>query len=58
MELHGIPNDIMQSIDPLAIIIFVPIVDRIVYPVLRKLGREFPVFGHELVILTEAQEFP
>ncbi|KAI9893342.1 MAG: peptide transporter ptr2 [Vezdaea aestivalis] len=38
MELHGIPNDIMQNIDPLTIIIFIPIMDRVVYPFLRKMG--------------------
>ncbi|KAK2744655.1 peptide transporter ptr2 [Onygenales sp. PD_40] len=41
MELHGIPNDIMQNIDPLTIIIFIPICDRIVYPLLRKMGIPF-----------------
>ncbi|PGH23690.1 hypothetical protein AJ80_02296 [Polytolypa hystricis UAMH7299] len=41
MELHGIPNDIMQNIDPLTIIIFIPICDRIVYPLLRKMGMPF-----------------
>lgn len=41
MELHGIPNDIMQNIDPLTIIIFIPIVDRLVYPFLRKIGIPF-----------------
>ncbi|EGE03815.1 MFS peptide transporter Ptr2 [Trichophyton equinum CBS 127.97] len=41
MQLHGIPNDIMQNINPLAIIIFIPICDRIVYPLLRKRGIKF-----------------
>ncbi len=41
MELHGIPNDIMQNIDPLTIIIFIPILDRLVYPLLRKWGIPF-----------------
>jgi len=41
MELHGIPNDIMQNIDPLTIIICIPIVDRLVYPALRKVGIPF-----------------
>ena len=38
METHGIPNDILVDIDPLTIIIFVPVMDRIVYPFLRKVG--------------------
>lgn len=41
MQLHGIPNDIMQNINPLAIIIFIPICDRIVYPLLRKRGKSY-----------------
>lgn len=41
MELHGIPNDIMQNIDPLTIIIFIPICDRLVYPLLRKFNIPF-----------------
>lgn len=38
MELHGIPNDIMANIDPITIIVFIPILDRIVYPWLRGFG--------------------
>jgi len=38
MELHGIPNDIMGNIDPITIIIFIPILDKLVYPWLRKFG--------------------
>lgn len=38
MDLHGIPNDIMQNIDPLTIIIVIPIMDRLIYPLLRRLG--------------------
>ncbi|KAI9812581.1 MAG: peptide transporter ptr2 [Pycnora praestabilis] len=41
MQLHGIPNDIMQNIDPLTIILFIPILDRLVYPMLRKAGIPF-----------------
>ncbi|KAI4135565.1 MAG: hypothetical protein LQ347_000566 [Umbilicaria vellea] len=41
MQLHGIPNDIMQNIDPLTIIIFIPICDRLLYPFLRKIGIPF-----------------
>src|SRR5579862_5211106 len=41
MQLHGIPNDIMQNIDPLTIIIFIPIFDRLIYPFLRKIGIPF-----------------
>ena len=41
MQLHGIPNDIMQNIDPLSIIIFIPILNSFVYPFLRKIGIPF-----------------
>ncbi|KAK4693535.1 hypothetical protein P7C71_g3887, partial [Lecanoromycetidae sp. Uapishka_2] len=41
MELHGIPNDIMSNVDPLTIIFFIPIMDRMVYPLLRKFGIPF-----------------
>lgn len=36
MAGHGIPNDLMQNFDPIAIIVFVPLIDRVVYPLLRK----------------------
>ena len=41
MQLHGIPNDVMQNIDALTIIIFIPIIDRLIYPFLRKIGIPF-----------------
>lgn len=41
MQLHGIPNDIMQNIGPLTIIFLIPIFDRILYPGLRKIGIPF-----------------
>ena len=41
MQLHGIPNDIMQNIDPLSLIILIPIFDRFLYPGLRKIGIPF-----------------
>ncbi|KAL1391874.1 putative MFS peptide transporter Ptr2 [Phyllosticta capitalensis] len=42
MRGHGIPNDLMQNWDPIAIIVFVPIMDRILYPFLRKMKIRFP----------------
>jgi POT family proton-dependent oligopeptide transporter len=42
MAGHGIPNDLVQNFDPLAIILFVPIIDRLVYPYLRKMKIPFP----------------
>ncbi|KAK7533945.1 putative MFS peptide transporter Ptr2 [Phyllosticta citribraziliensis] len=42
MRGHGIPNDLMQNFDPIAIIVFVPILDRLVYPLMRKMHIRFP----------------
>ncbi|RLV93847.1 Peptide transporter PTR2 [Spathaspora sp. JA1] len=36
MELHGLPNDILQAIDSLTIILFIPIFERLVYPFIRR----------------------
>jgi POT family proton-dependent oligopeptide transporter len=36
MEGHGMPNDLMQNFDPISIIVFIPILDMVVYPILRK----------------------
>ncbi|KJX99269.1 MFS peptide transporter Ptr2 like protein [Zymoseptoria brevis] len=36
MEGHGMPNDLMQNFDPISIIVFIPILDRVVYPALRR----------------------
>lgn len=36
MELHGLPNDILQVINSIAIIVFVPLCDRVFYPFIRK----------------------
>lgn len=44
MNLHGIPNDLMQNWDPITIIIFIPICDYFMYPALAKLGfKMYPV---------------
>lgn len=36
MKLNGLPNDVLTNLDPLALIIFIPICDFIIYPFLRK----------------------
>lgn len=36
MELHGMPNDMLQVFNSLAIIIAVPLCDRLIYPFIRK----------------------
>lgn len=41
MELNGVPNDIINNFNPLALIIFIPIFDRLLYPFLRHIGIKF-----------------
>ncbi|KAJ5631414.1 uncharacterized protein N7484_011514 [Penicillium longicatenatum] len=41
MTLHGVPNDVVNNLDPFALIIFIPICDTFVYPGLRKMGFRF-----------------
>jgi POT family proton-dependent oligopeptide transporter len=42
MRGHGIPNDLMQNFDPIAIIVFLPIMDSFVFPALRKAKIPYP----------------
>lgn len=35
MDLHGLPNDILPNIDPITIIILIPLLDRVIYPFIR-----------------------
>lgn len=41
MELNGVPNDLIQNLNPISIVILIPILDRFVYPGLRKIGINF-----------------
>ncbi|KZT57978.1 PTR2-domain-containing protein [Calocera cornea HHB12733] len=41
MSTHGFPNDVINNLDPLALIIFIPICDMFLYPGLRHLGINF-----------------
>lgn len=41
MQLHGAPNDLIQNLNPISIVILIPILDRFVYPGLRSLGFNF-----------------
>ncbi|KAH6696926.1 POT family protein [Plectosphaerella plurivora] len=36
MALHGTPNDLLQNLDPIALCFFIPFLDIVVYPLLRK----------------------
>jgi POT family proton-dependent oligopeptide transporter len=41
MELHGIPNDILSNLNPLSLVIIIPICDLWIYPALRRAGIRF-----------------
>ncbi|KAG7094844.1 hypothetical protein E1B28_005653 [Marasmius oreades] len=41
MELHGFPNDVLQNIDSFILILFIPILDLLVYPLFARLGLNF-----------------
>lgn len=41
MSLNGVPNDLFNNFNPLTIIIFIPILDYLVYPYLRKRKIDF-----------------
>ncbi|KAK8002436.1 hypothetical protein PG989_002155 [Apiospora arundinis] len=38
MKLGGVPNDIVNNLDPIALLIFIPIVDKFVYPAIARTG--------------------
>lgn len=41
MELHGAPNDLINNIDPIALVIFIPLTDMYLYPGLERMGIRF-----------------
>ncbi|CAF1059108.1 unnamed protein product [Adineta steineri] len=41
MDVGPLPNDVLQNIDPLVLIIAIPIFDRFIYPTLRRLKINF-----------------
>lgn len=41
MQLHGVPNDIIQNLNPISIVIMIPIFDHGLYPLLRRWGIAF-----------------
>ncbi|KAI0055438.1 peptide transporter PTR2A [Artomyces pyxidatus] len=41
MVTNGLPNDVINNLDPFALIIFIPIFDIIVYPFFRRIGFNF-----------------
>jgi POT family proton-dependent oligopeptide transporter len=41
MTTHNIPNDVLSNLDPLALIILIPVCDLLIYPALRRMGLNF-----------------
>ncbi|KAG1724702.1 POT family-domain-containing protein [Suillus paluster] len=41
MTTNGLPNDVLSNLDPLALIIFIPICDLVIYPALARWGIQF-----------------
>ncbi|KAF9233612.1 POT family-domain-containing protein [Melanogaster broomeanus] len=41
MDTHGLPNDILSNLDPLALVIFIPICDLVIYPAFASWGWKF-----------------
>jgi len=41
MERNGVPNDIVNNVNPIALVIFIPIFDQFVYPFLARRGIRF-----------------
>jgi len=41
MTLNGVPNDVLNNLNPLTLVIFIPICDLFVYPALRRAGYDF-----------------
>ncbi|KAL8282347.1 hypothetical protein RB597_009855 [Gaeumannomyces tritici] len=41
MVLNGAPNDVIQNLNPISIVVMIPIFDKILYPGLRRMGVQF-----------------
>lgn len=41
METHGLPNDLLFNLNPITIIIFLPFIEKYLYPTLRRMGIPF-----------------
>ncbi|KAK5996913.1 putative peptide transporter ptr2 [Cladobotryum mycophilum] len=41
LQRHGVPNDVIQNLNPISIVIMIPIIDYLLYPFLRKIGIAF-----------------
>ncbi|KAF2129661.1 PTR2-domain-containing protein [Dothidotthia symphoricarpi CBS 119687] len=41
MRLNGVPNDVITNLNPISLVIFIPLVDNFLYPALRKYKIKF-----------------
>ncbi|KAF2129483.1 PTR2-domain-containing protein [Dothidotthia symphoricarpi CBS 119687] len=41
MQLNGVPNDVVQNLNPFTLLIFIPIFDKFFYPWLARIGINF-----------------
>ncbi|KAF8906911.1 peptide transporter PTR2A [Mucidula mucida] len=41
MTRHGVPNDVLSNLNPISLIIFIPLADKIIYPALARWGIRF-----------------
>jgi POT family proton-dependent oligopeptide transporter len=41
MELHGVPNELVNNLNPLFLVIMIPIMERVIYPALRRMKVNF-----------------
>jgi POT family proton-dependent oligopeptide transporter len=41
LELHGIPNDLLMNVDAFTILIFIPVFNFTLYPLLHRIGIPF-----------------
>lgn len=41
MTLNGVPNDVITNLNPISLVVFIPIVDNFLYPYLRKKNIKF-----------------
>jgi proton-dependent oligopeptide transporter, POT family len=41
MRLDGIPNDVVTNLNPFALLIFIPICDKLIYPAMERAGLRF-----------------
>lgn len=41
MKLQGVPNDVLSNLNPLSLIILIPICDHLIYPAVRRAGINF-----------------